>query len=61
MSNGETAAAAAAVQRLRPKSRALQNTASGHKASKRYIDHRNTVSGSTTVPIAPAIMDGRLW
>ena len=59
--NGATAAAAAAVQRLRPNSRAPAYTASGHSASNRYKDHRNTVSGSKTVPIDPVIMEGRLW
>ncbi len=59
--NGATAAALAAVQRLRPNSRPLQYTASGHNARRRYNDHRNAVSGSTTVPIAPVSIEGRLW
>ena len=58
---GATAAALAAVQRLRPNSRPLQYTESGHRASKRYNDQRKAVFGSTTAPIAPVIMEGRLW
>ena len=59
--NGATAAAEAAVHRLSPKSRPLQYTASGHSASNRYSDQRNTVPGSTAVPMTPESMEGRLW
>ena len=58
---GDTAAAAAAVQRPRPKSRPPQYTVIGHSASSRYSDHRNTVSGSNSVPMTPEAMEGRLW
>ena len=58
--NGATAAAAAAVQRLRPNSRALQYTESGQSASSRYNDHRNTGVGvDRRCRSTPVIMDGQ--
>ena len=51
--NGATAAAAAAVQRLRPNSRVLQYTESGQSASSRYNDHRKAGVGVDDCPDRP--------